>query len=81
MDADRSSSSTSGSNGGASAGASEKKKMKYVCVTGGVVSGLGKGKRRRNVPTCGNLFMPGPFLPPMTCISQRDKSQCQDVVE
>jgi hypothetical protein len=57
MDGGRGSSSTS-SNGGASASAStsvSKKKMKYVCVTGGVVSGLGKGKRRREkrVATCG----------------------------
>jgi len=47
MDGGQGSSSTSSSNGGtesASASASVKKKMKYVCVTGGVVSGLGKGK-------------------------------------
>ncbi len=69
MDANRGSSSTSSSNGSASAGASGKKKMKYVCVTGGVVSGLGKGKRRRNAPTCGiPLCMLFPFPSPVTCI-------------
>jgi len=55
MDGGQGSSSTSSSNGGtesASASASVKKKMKYVCVTGGVVSGLGKGKRQKNAPTC-----------------------------
>ena len=68
----------SSSNGGASASASAgKKKMKYVCVTGGVVSGLGKGKRRegetRRGPTACILYMPFHSLSSIACIPSCDR--------